>query len=162
MPVATRLPPMPTALFGPLVDHDVRFVVTGQLAAGLRGGPWSDPTPEVCPDDAHRNLDALCGVLNELSARVRTPDGTGTLPFERTPESLLSREVWPLSTAEGDLDVALKPPGTWGYRDLVRGATTVWAGGLELPTASLPDVVRELEAAGTNSDLVNALRRMSR
>jgi len=162
IPIMASLPMVPTALFGPLVDHDVRFIVSGRLAAGLRGGPWSDPTPEICPDDSRSSLEALCRALDSFGARLRTSDGAGTLPLDRTPEELLARRSWLLGTAEGDLDVLLQPPGTRGYRDLVREATGIRAGGLELPTASLPDVIRELEAAGTDPDLVYALRRIGR
>jgi hypothetical protein len=154
-------PPVPADLFGPLVDHGVRFVVAGRLAAALRGGPCSNPIPEICPDDARSSLQALCRALDVLGARLRTSDGTGTLPLDRTPKELLARGRWLLATAEGDLDIVLEPPGTRGYRDLSREATTVSSGGLELPTASLLDVIRELEAAATDPDLVHALRRLA-
>jgi hypothetical protein len=153
-------PIVPSLLFESLLAHSVRFVITGQLAAGLRGGPVAAPVPEICPDDGRASLEALCRALEELSARVRTADGTGTLPFDRTPETLLARNVSPLSTTEGDLDVVLTPPGTRGYRDLVKDAGSVRAGGLDLPTASLLDVVRELEAAEAGPELVHALRRL--
>lgn len=155
-------PSVPATLMKTLVDHGVRFVVTGWLAASLRGGPSTDAAPSVCPDGVRTNLEALCRALDALGARRRTPDGTGTLPLDRTPDELLARKAWSLATAHGDIDVVLQPPGTRGYRDLVREATPVVAGGLELPTASLPDVVRELEAAKSDPDVVHALRRLPR
>ena len=156
-------PDMQLSLLQPLLDRGVRFVLVGEPAAALRGAPVGDSAPSilvVCPDDARANLEALCGALDDLSARIRTPEGTGTLPLDRTPEALLSRDRWDLATPSGDLDVVFTPPGTGGYRDLAREATTVVENGLELPTASLPDVIRELEAANADPDLVHALRRL--
>ena len=164
-PSSTSAPPeVPTELLRRLLEGGTRFVLTGGFAARLHGGPDADGPASlaICPDDGLANLEALCRVLDELAARLRTPDGTGTLPLDRNPRELLSRGLWPLATTEGDLDVVLRPPGTRGYRDLVRGGTTVAAGGLELPIASIPDVVRELEAANADPDLVHALRRVRR
>jgi len=160
---SARPPDLRLSLLQVLLDRGVRFVLVGEPAAALRGAPVGDtaPTiPVVCPDVARANLVALCGALDDLSARVRTPDGTGTLPLDRTPQALLVRDRWDLATPSGDLDVVFAPPGTGGYRDLTREATTVVKDGLELPTASLPDVVRELEAANAAPDLVHALRRL--
>jgi len=164
LPSAAGQPLLPTALISRLLDAELRFVLTGGFAAALHGSPDPDPPtpPAICPDDGHANLDALCRVLDEVSARRRTPDGIGTLPLDRTPEALLAGGAWSLATIEGDLDVVLRPPGTRGYRDLVRDAATLIADGLELPTASLPDVIRELEAANADPDLVQALRRLRR
>jgi transcriptional regulator with XRE-family HTH domain len=161
-PGPARPPDLQLSLLQPLLDRGVRFVLVSEPAAALRGAPVGD-TPTilaVCPDDARANLEALCGALDDLSARIRTPEGTGTLPLDRTPEALLARNRWDLATPSGDLDVVFTPPGTGGYRDLAREATTVVVDGLELPTASLPDVVRELEAANADPDLVHALRRL--
>lgn len=156
----TQLTPA-TPLLRALIGRGVRFLVVGEPAAALHGGSVGARVPAVCPDDARDNLLVLCDLLDEVAARVRTPDGTGTLPLDRTPGSLLGRSHWPLATTEGDLDVVLRPAGTAGYSDLVRGATTVAGDGLELPTASLPDVIRELEAASADPDLVHALRRLA-
>jgi transcriptional regulator with XRE-family HTH domain len=157
-------PEVPAALLRPFLGSGTRFVLTGGFAARLHGGPDSDPPASlaICPDDGLANMEALCRVLDELAARLRIPDGTGTLPLDRTPNELLTRGLWSVATIEGDLDVVLRPPGTRGYRDLVRDATTVVVDGLELPIASLPDVVRELEAASADPDLVHALRRVRR
>jgi DNA-binding XRE family transcriptional regulator len=158
--VGSSRPHVPRSLLVVLSEHGVRTVVTGSLAAALRGGPSTVGTPSVCPDVARSNLECLCRALDVLGARLRTPDGTGTLPFDRTPDELLVNGVWALATSHGELDVVLEPPGTRGYRDLVREATPVLADGLELLTASLPDVVRELEAAKADPDLVHILRRL--
>jgi transcriptional regulator with XRE-family HTH domain len=162
LPGPARSPHLQPSLFRPLLDREVRFVLVGEAAAALRGGSVGDGpiVPAVCPDVARRNLQALSGALDDLSARVRTPDGTGTLPLDRSPEALTLRDRWPLATPAGDLDLVFTPPGTGGFRDLITEATTVQGDGrLELPTASLPDVVRELEASAADPDLIHALRR---
>jgi transcriptional regulator with XRE-family HTH domain len=143
-----------------LLEREAMFVLTGEFAARLRSGLAIEEAPAITPEESRSNLIALCAALDDLAARVRMADGTGTLPFDRTPESLLSQEKWALATTEGDLDVAMRPPGTGGYRDLVREASPLRIGGLELPTASLHDVVRELEAANADPDLIHGLRQL--
>lgn len=144
----------------PLLERGTRFVASGRLAARLHGGGVPALVPEICPDPARGNLEALCQALAELGARRRTADGSGTLPLDRTPEDLLARGAWLLDTTEGELDVLLEPSGTQGFRDLARDETMVRAGGLELPTISLADAVRELQAAGEDPELLHALRAM--
>lgn len=155
-------PALPAGLLAALRSGDVAFVLLGVAAAGLRTGRRLEAPepPAICPADDRANLVALCGVLAAIAARLRTPDGLGTLPFDRTPAELLSRDVTPLSTTEGDLDVMLRPAGTGGYRDLVRGASTIAVQGMDVPVVALADLVRHLEAAGIDRTVVHALRRL--
>jgi len=147
-----------TPLLEPIVASGARFVVTGRLAAALRGARLGFEVPAITPDDGHSNLEGLCHALEVLGARVRTVDGS--LPLVRTPEALLSRTRWELVSSLGPLDVVFTPPGTRGFRDLVRDATPVRVGGLELPTASLRDAVRELEAASDDPAMLHELRKL--
>lgn len=144
----------------PLLERGARFVASGRLAARLHGGRVRDLVPEICPEPTKANLEALCDALADLGARRRTPDGSGTLPLDRTPEDLLARGAWLLDTTEGELNVLLQPPGTQGFRDLARDAVVEEAGGLELLTISLADAVRELQAAGEDPELLHSLRAM--
>lgn len=144
------------AFLAPLVQHGVRFVVSGLAAAAARGLADRERPPTIVPDDARANLLLMGAALSELGARVRVEDGS--LPFVGTPESLLSRPRWELVGPDGPLDLVFAPPGTRGYRDLVRDAAVVSVGGVGLPVASLRDAIRELEAAGADPELVHRLR----
>ena len=62
-------------------------------------------------------------------------------------------EMWNLSTAYGDLDVAFLPAGTNGYADLVESAETYeLEGDVRVVVASLADVIRSKEAADRPKD----------
>jgi transcriptional regulator with XRE-family HTH domain len=132
-----------------------RFVVAGRCGAWLRGMGDEAGVPLVVPDVSLDGLERMASALDALRARRRTPDATGSLPLDRSPASLRSRARWSLVTAEGDLDLDAAPPGTRGYADLRRDASSV-AG---VAVASAADLARQLDAAGDDGSLVAALRR---
>ena len=57
-----------------------------------------------------------------------------------------------LVTEAGDLDLSFTPAGTSGYADLVSNATTVRIHGVDVPVASLEDVIRSKAAANRPKD----------
>jgi hypothetical protein len=57
-----------------------------------------------------------------------------------------------LQTPLGDLDIAFVPVGTHGYDDLARDVVGMRVRGLDVPVASLADVIRSKEAAGRPRD----------
>jgi hypothetical protein len=72
--------------------------------------------------------------------------------FDPAPESLRRVRIWNLQTTQGDLDIAFEPSGTRGYEDLRRDMVALRVRGLEVPVASLADVIRSKEAAGRERD----------
>jgi hypothetical protein len=61
--------------------------------------------------------------------------------------------TWTYVTKHGNLDIALLPDGTQGYRDLRRAATRErLTESLAVSVASLADVIRSKEAAGRERD----------
>lgn len=142
----------PGAIVRVLQAHGVRFVVIGGLAALAHGSPFPTEDLDITPETSEPNLRRLSEALTELDARIRTnadPDG---LPFAHDATSLGSVHSCDLVTCFGDLDIALVPAGTRGYRDLVRGSSDVHAFGVWIPIASLADVIRSKQAAGRPKD----------
>lgn len=137
-----------------LADTGATFVVIGVIAAALRGVAVVASTPTITPAAGLASLERLASGLDRLGARLRTPDATGSLPFDRSVDSLRTRARWELVTTEGELDLDLMPAGTGGYRDLHRDADRI--GGLEV--ISLADVARQLDAEGADPAIVAAVR----
>jgi hypothetical protein len=61
-------------------------------------------------------------------------------------------DIWNLGTQAGDLDIRFQPSGTQGYKDRPPEPPSLRVGGLEIPAASLLDVIRSKEAANRASD----------
>lgn len=141
-----------------LLRHKESFVVIGGFAAELHDVPIPptrniDITPATDPD----NLNRLIAALNELDARLRVPAGPAEgviVPGGLTPEFLQSMISVALVTKAGPLDISLLPDGTHGYPDLERGSLQMAFQRLQIPVASLDDIIRSKEAAGREKDLL--------
>ena len=141
-----------------LLRHQVDFVVIGGFAAELHDVPIP-PTRDVdiTPANDRDNLDRLIGALDELGARLRVlggPEMGVDVPGGLTPELLQSMISVALVTAAGPLDISLLPDGTEGYSDLERGSSQMAFASLQIPVASLDDIIRSKEAAGREKDLL--------
>ncbi|MDX6374864.1 MAG: hypothetical protein QOD98_3852 [Nocardioidaceae bacterium] len=135
-----------------LLDHKVRFVLIGGLAALAQGSPFPTEDVDVTPESGEENLTRLSKALTVLGARIRTDAVDGGLAFDHDGESLGAAGVWNLTTHYGDLDISLVPTGTQGYPDLVRGARDTEIFGVLVPIASLADVIRSKQAANRPKD----------
>lgn len=155
---------MPTAdvdvptIIETLTRHDVQYLVIGGFAAELHDvaiPPTRDI--DVTPAATETNLMKLAVALGELNARFRVLDGPSDgveIPGEITAVWLASIVTAALMTSAGPLNIALRPDGTAGYDDLHESVTIVMYRGLEVPVASLADVIRSKEAAGREKDLL--------
>ncbi len=152
----------PLRILEVLLRHEVRFVVIGGLAATLYGSPLTTGDADICPDDAEDNLSRLADALIELDARVSASDTPRGLRFDIAAPTLAQARVWNLVTDAGRLDLSFAPSGTRGFSDLVRAAVTFELADLDIPVASLSDVIRSKEAAGRERDLqaLPTLRRL--
>jgi len=138
-----------------LVEHRVKFLVIGGIAARLRGAPFLTQDIDVTPAADHENLERLADALRELGARLRTATEPEGAPFPFDPGLLESATVWTLTTKSGDLDLVMAPAGTGGYQDLIRDADELRVAvnpELLVNVASLADVIRSKEAAGRDKD----------
>jgi hypothetical protein len=142
----------PQEILEVLDDHRVRYVLIGGLAAVLHGAAHVTTDVDVVPEEAQKNLERLSAALKELDARIRTTGEPGGVPFDHSAESLARVRVWNLQTSKGDLDITFQPSGTQGYDDLQRHIVTMRVRGIDVPVASLADVIRSKEAAGRARD----------
>ena len=142
----------PQDILAVLHDHGVRYVLVGGLAAVLHGASNVTTDVDVVPQEALVNLERLSEALKELDARIRVTGEPDGVPFDPSAESLGRVRTWNLQTSKGDLDVAFEPSGTRGYDDLRRDIVTMRIRGVDVPVASLADVIRSKEAAGRERD----------
>lgn len=142
----------PQEILATLDRHGVRYVLIGGLAAVLHGSAHVTTDVDVVPEEAVRNLERLSAALAELDARIRVAGEPDGVPFDHSAESLARVRVWNLQTSKGDLDITFQPSGTQGYEDLQRDVVQMRIRGLDVPVASLADVIRSKEAAGRERD----------
>ncbi len=142
----------PQEILRVLDEHGVRYVLIGGLAAVLHGAPHVTTDVDVVPEDGQANLQRLSAALRDLDARIRTTGEPEGIPFDPSAESLSRVRVWNLQTSRGDLDITFEPSGTRGYDDLRRDVVRMEVRGIDVPVASLADVVRSKEAAGRARD----------
>lgn len=145
----------PVGLLRVLVEHEVRFVVVGGVAARLRGAPLLTQDVDITPADDPVNIERLVAALESLEARLRTATEPDGVPFPFDPALVGSVESWTLVTRLGDLDLVFVPAGSRGFSDLARGASEVLVArhpSLHVMVASLADVIRTKEAAGRDKD----------
>jgi len=152
----------PQDVFAALERHGVRYVLIGGLAAILHGAPHVTTDADVVPELGRENLDRLSEALKELNARIRVAGEPEGIPFDHSGESLSRVQTWNLVTDRGNLDITFVPSGTRGYDDLARDARMVEIRGMQVPVASLADVIRSKEAAGREKDrlVLPVLRRL--
>ena len=136
--------------------HGVESVFIGGGAALLHGAPIvRTRDADIVPAKRADNLDRLATALREMEARLwvgpAQPEGL-EMVFDRTSlgqiDSFLN-----LVTRYGPLDVTYQPEGTDGYDDLSRSVVTIQLLGVDVPVASLADVIRSKEAAGRAKDI---------
>ena len=145
-----------------LQARGVDFVVIGGYGAILHGAPHVTDDLDVVPDTSAASLQRLSEALLELDARIRTASEPRGVPFAHDARSLSEVRVWNLVTKHGNLDLTFEPSGTAGYDDLQRDAVTIEVRGVEMPVASLADIIRSKEAAGRDRDraVLPTLRRL--
>jgi hypothetical protein len=139
-------------LFACLNRHGVRYIVVGGLAAVLHGSPLPTLDADICPADDEANLERLAAALEELDARIRTPDSAEGVRFPREAGFLRKVELLNLVTRFGDLDLTFRPSGTDGYADWAQRATEMVIGDLRVVVGGLADVIRSKEAANRPKD----------
>lgn len=143
----------PESIFQALADRGVRYVLIGGLAATLHGSNLRTGDADICPARDPEDLERLAAALRQMAARVRASGSPDGVRFACDARFLERVQVCNLVTKYGDLDISFQPAGTQGFEDLARGAVTYRLGKLDVPTASLDDIIRSKEAANRPKDL---------
>lgn len=163
-PDGPRHPRMPAdvpRLVAALAVRDVRYVISGSVAAQLHGLDLLHNDLDVVPDLEPSNLARLFDVLRDVEA---TPDGFGHgvtdggrrrwIAEETTPERLAAwrADVDDITSFDhlfrlrhGDFDVV--PLLTGDYEALKRGAVPMVVGTTSVRVAGIDDLVTVLEIA---------------
>lgn len=135
-----------------LVEHGVRFVVIGGVAAQLLGAPVATFDIDICYARDPENLDALAEALSELDARLRgAPDD---VPFRLDVRTLQAGDHFTFTTNAGPLDILGTPAGSEGYEALASAARRREIRGIEVLIASVDDLMRMKRASGRPKDLL--------
>lgn len=142
----------PRPILAALDLEGVRYVVIGGLAAVIRGAPYVTFDVDITPARDLANLDRLAAALARIEARVYgMPDEVAAV-FRLDGTTLANGSAWKFTTPHGEIDIALDPDGTQGYADLKRDASNAQVAGLDVPVASLADVIRSKAAANREKD----------
>lgn len=138
-----------------LLDHLVEFVVIGGVAARLHDTGYATVDIDVCPSSADVNLDRLAAALRALDARLRVEGEPAGIAFDPHPQQLRQMSTLTLVTTHGPVDLCFAPAGfAGGYESLCDGQVVVVVSGVDVPVASLADVVTSKRAAGRPKDVV--------
>lgn len=110
-------------------------MIIGGVAARLHDTGHATIDIDICPSKDEANLDSL--------------------PFDPHPDTLRQVEMMTLITEHGPLDLCFAPAGfPEGYASLSEHASVIVIGAVDLPVASLEDVVASKRAAGRPKDIV--------
>lgn len=128
-----------------LREADVRFVLTGSLAAGAYGIAIEPRDLDIAPDTAADNLERLATVLDRIGAKPRyDPDW----PESPSPEECERWRPDPptekhfdhlMDTSLGRLDIILWRSGR--YEELIGRAQLLEVEGLRIPVAHPRDLI---------------------
>ncbi len=143
------------AICSVLIEHDVQYVVIGGMAARLHDTGHATVDVDICPSMDDANLDRLAAALVELGARLRVSGDPDGVPFEPHADMLRQVELMTLTTEHGPLDLCFAPDGfPDGFSTLNKHATVVELAAVDVPVASLEDVVASKRAAGRPKDVI--------
>lgn len=140
----------PEALLKRLVAHGVDFVVVGGIAMVQHGSARITHDLDICyaPDGA--NLEALGAALVEMGAQLRGIDEN--LPFVPDARTLRRTTILTLDTADGPIDLLVRPQGSPDYATLRARAERATIEGMAILFASLDDLEAMKQTAARDKD----------
>lgn len=140
----------PLAIIGVLIAHEVRFVVIGDVAAGVQGAIWATTDLDVAYARDRENHERLATALAALDASpVDLPPGVVATVDAR---SLAHGTNWTLITRFGRLDLLGEPGAGLDYAKLAPRARLI-RGQQTYLVASIDDLIAMKSAAGRPKDV---------
>lgn len=142
----------PAQMLEALEAEGVAYVVIGGTAAAINGARHVTFDLDITPDRDPANLDRVAAALRRMNASVYGLPAAAADSFQLDGKTLAAGSTWKFVTDHGELDIALDPDGTRGFKDLRRSAIEANIHGLRIQVASLEDVIRSKEAANRPRD----------
>jgi hypothetical protein len=144
----------PDRILGVLIDHEVRFVLVGGVAAQAHGSPSLTGDLDICYARDRENLDRLATALTELAAirRGLPADAPRMPPLDG--RTLRAGGLFTLATKYGDFDILATPDPGFDYQRLLEHAITATVHGASVHIASLSDLIEMKRAAGRPKDRI--------
>lgn len=142
-----------SALLGHLLDGGVDFVVIGGVAVIMQGAARFTKDLDICYSTETENLDRLGRVLVSLKATLRGVEED--VPFIPDGRTLGHTQILTLHTPEGSLDLLGRPDGSPAFKSLKARADRMRLNGLDVPVASVTDLMRMKRASGRPQDLAD-------
>lgn len=143
----------PLRILATLAEHDVDFIVVGQVAAVLQGHPETTVDLDILPKQTMANAERLASALRSLDARHVRAVADRDDPIEVDEEDFFGwRDVRSYDTVAGRVDVIPATAGVGTYDDHRNGAVVVDLQDLEVLAASLDAIIAAKEAAGRPKD----------
>jgi predicted nucleotidyltransferase len=135
-----------------LLDARVRFVLIGGLASQVHGSPSLTGDVDICFALDGENLHRLSDALASMAAIRRGLEGGIHAPIDH--RALRAGDVFTLSTRFGDLDLLAHPEPQLDFEKLVSRSIAAGIFGMEVPVASLEDLMAMKRAAGRPKDRI--------
>lgn len=131
----------------------VKYVVIGGVAALLQGVPLPRTADlDITPSGDVENKKRLVRALQDLDAKLRAPglpEGVEIPLDERTFTGMVTMTFL---TRFGPFDISFIPDGTTGYDDLRENSLMLESLNVQIPVASVKDIIRSKRASGREKD----------
>lgn len=135
-----ELDPALLATLQALEEHDVEFVLVGDVAKAIYNDGGFVDAVAIVPGSYGRNVDRLCNALRALDARLGSTGALDEPPLDlRHGGNLPELSPCTFTTVQADVDLNFEPPGTRGYRDLFDDASRIRLGSRVNPLVASPE-----------------------
>ena len=144
----------PDVILLSLIDHRVRFVLVGGLAAQAHGSSSLTGDLDICYARDAENLARLAATLSQLSAvrRGLPADAPRMPPLDA--RTLRAGGLFTLTTTAGDFDLPATPDPGFDFESLRKSAVSTTVAGHPVLVASLEDLMAMKRAAGRPKDRI--------
>jgi hypothetical protein len=145
----------PERILKVLALHGVDYVVIGGIGAILQGVELPRTLDlDVAASHTRGNLKKLSAALEELNAQLRLGSAADAEALDAPIDERMLAGVYivTMMTRFGPFDVLFAPPGMPPFKDLKSRSDKLRRFGIEVPVASLEDIVASKRAAGREKD----------
>ena len=143
----------PSELVRLLSKASVDYVVVGGVAVVVQAHARFTDDLDICYATDRANLSRLGEVLLQLGATLRGIEVD--VPFVPDGPTLRGTQILCLNTPFGGLDLLARPQGAPRYERLRARAEVVDIAGVQVPVASIDDMLAMKRAAGRPQDLID-------